>query len=62
MKSITLHFSDSDARGITYSLRKRYRSKAGLARLITMAIRHEMAEQAKIDLKGLGIEVLEATK
>lgn len=48
---LILAFRDTDARIITYYLRRRYHSKASLDKLAKMIIRREVAEEAKIELK-----------
>jgi len=47
---IELTFRDNDARVVTHYLRRRYASKAKLERLAMMAVRTEVAAQAKIEL------------
>jgi len=48
---LTIAFRDSDARTITYFLRRRYHSKANLENLAKLAIRTEVAKEAEIELK-----------
>lgn len=50
---ITLKFRDTDARTITYFLRRRYNSKADLEKLVMVAIRREVASEAEKELDEL---------
>ncbi len=56
---ITLKFRDTDARTITYFLRRRYSSKADLEKLVMVAIRREVASEAEKELDELDIGRLE---
>ena len=47
---LIIKFRDSDARGIEYSLQRKYHSRAKLPALAKLAILTASAEQAKIDL------------
>ena len=47
---IVLKFRDTDARTVTYYLRRRYNSKANLDKLIMMIIRREVAAEASKEL------------
>jgi hypothetical protein len=49
---IELKFRTDDARTIEYFLRKRYNSKAKLEKLVMVAIRHEVALEAKKESDG----------
>lgn len=53
---ITLKFRETDARSITYYLRRRYKSKANLERLTWLAIFIAVADEAKKELAELGKE------
>lgn len=48
---IEIAFTESEARSILYYLRKRYASKAELKTLCKLAIRCEVAAQARMELK-----------
>jgi len=47
---IVVKFTNGVARSTEYYLRKRYNSKASLAKLAKMAILKEAADQAKVEL------------
>ena len=48
---VVIKFTDARARSIQYSLRRRYKSKANLAKLIKVAIWREVADEAKKELE-----------
>ena len=50
---VILRFKNDDARYIKYFLRRRYKSKADLAKLAMVAIRHEVSSEAQIELNEL---------
>lgn len=54
---ITLSFTDEHARRLEGLLQRKYHSKASLAKLARIAICTESANQAKVDLEALGLEV-----
>ncbi len=53
MQIVTLNFTNEDARYIKYSLRARYGKdkRTSLIRLCEIAVRQEVAHQAKIELE-----------
>lgn len=53
---IELTFRDDDARVVAHFLRQRYKSKAALKRLAMIAVRREVAAQAKIELEAKEVE------
>jgi len=54
---IILKFRDADARSIEYYLRRRYSSKARLMRLVMVAIRREVSNEAEKELGEISEEV-----
>jgi len=59
MKEIKIKISDSDARRIYLYLRDKYKktNNISLERLCEIAIRKEVAEQAKIELEEISKEI-----
>ncbi len=53
---IVIKFTDELARRTEYYLRRRYKSKAGLAKLARLAVLTEAANEAKIELNELNEE------
>ena len=51
MTEIVLKFTSSAARSTEYFLRRRYKSKAGLAKLAKVAVLREAAQEAQKDIE-----------
>ena len=51
---ITLKFRDTDARSVKYYLQKRHSSKVNMEKLCLLAIRREVAKEAKKELDEIG--------
>ena len=52
---LTIAFRDEHARRITYYLRRRYKSRAGLEKLARVVILKAVAEEAQKELDELGV-------
>jgi len=52
--TITIKFTDSEARVAHAYLKARYKSKASFEKLAKLAIRTEVAAQARIELEKIG--------
>jgi hypothetical protein len=50
---IIIKMRDTDARRTEYYLRRRYKSKSGLAKLAKVAILREASNEAKLELEEL---------